>query len=105
MDPFEKKRLKLDRRLRDIFGDHVYFEPPTNIQMVYPCVIYNLEGIQTIHGDNKKYITFYEFSATTIEEEPDSKFLDHMLNIEYCSFIRPYVAENLYHKTFTIYVK
>ena len=39
------KRVDLGNKLKEILGsNNVYFQPPDNLKMVYPCIRYRLEG-------------------------------------------------------------
>ena len=39
------KRIDLGNKLKEILGSsNVYFQPPDNLKMVYPCIRYRLEG-------------------------------------------------------------
>ena len=41
----------------DILGSpNVYFQPPANVLMNYPAIVYALKGIDTVRADNRVYI-------------------------------------------------
>ena len=47
------KRVDLGNKLKEILGsNNVYFQPPDNLKMVYPCIRYRLEGGNAEYADN-----------------------------------------------------
>ena len=39
---------------------NAYFQPPANVQMKYPAIVYVLKGIDTIRADNEKVMEAIE---------------------------------------------
>lgn len=72
--------------------------------MEYPCIVYELSGINTRQADNKKYLKFKRYSITVITRNPDDNLpeaiLDHFDN---CSFDRQFKTAGLYHNVLTLY--
>lgn len=98
-------RLDLDRVLRNIIGEsNVYFQPPENVKMIYPCIRYSLYDIQTLHGDNLPYIKSSEYQLILIDPDPDNKYVDALSSLPACNLDRVYTADNLNHYVFTIYI-
>ena len=104
------KRLELHGILCDVVnitepnGDrHVYFQPPESVKMVYPAIVYGLDGIDAEYADNSIYNRKNEYSVTLIDKNPDSGYVDKLLEIPYCKFNNAFTAENLNHFNFTIY--
>lgn len=102
-----KTRLELHEFLCDILGSrNCYFTPPANIQIQYPCIVYQKETKNVIHADNKRYLYKEYYSLTIIDEDPESKipmklFLSDLL---YVSESRaPYVSDGLYHFVYDLY--
>ena len=103
-------RLTLDEVLASILnltepdGDrHTYFNPPPSVQMRYPAIKYSLKNINSDFANNSVYITTPSYEVTLIDENPDSEYVNKILQIPYCSFDRFYVANNLNHWTFIIH--
>lgn len=90
-------------RLEGIVGRNVYFQPPPDFQIKYPCIIYRLATIDTDHADNAPYAWRRKYTITLIDENPDSCYIDQILRLPRCAFDRFYIAENLNHWVFTIY--
>ena len=47
-------RLQL-HQLLETFTEHVYFQPPTNVKLQYPCIIYKRDFAHTKFADDKPY--------------------------------------------------
>lgn len=104
-------RLKLHEKLCEIInitesnGDrHVYFQPPSSIKMKYPAIRYSFDEMKNNHANNGIYKNKRGYSITLIDADPDNGFVDKILEIPYCRFGNSYIADNLNHYTFTIYI-
>lgn len=102
----KKKRKKLSDMLKAIpeLNNRVYYKPPSDHKMTYPCVMYEFSNILDDKADNIRYIQRDEYTITVIDPNPDSPIPDKVLNLPYCRLDRPYKADGLYHWVFTIYV-
>lgn len=90
--------------LCEIIGeDRCYFEPPSNIQMKYPCIIYHSLNGQDTFADNIHYLKFKRYSVTVIDEDPDSKIPEKLEELTYCSSDRDYCYEGLWHFSYTLF--
>lgn len=81
----------------------VYFQPPSSVKLVYPCIVYVLDGVGTKHADNKPYMSARRYKVTIIDKDPDSEIPDMLLNMPQCKLDRPYTADNLNHWVFSLY--
>ena len=100
------QRKQLDASLQQIAGEHsghVYFQPPSNVQMTYPAIRYRLMDIDSRHADNIPYILGTQYEIIVIDRDPDSVIAGKVTSLPRCSFNRFYTAENLNHWVFTIY--
>ena len=103
-------RPELDDVLAEILdltesdGDrHTYFNPPSSVRMRYPAIKYSLNTIPRKFANNGVYQTTPAYEVILIDEDPDTAYLEKILQIPYCSFNRFYRADNLNHWVFTIY--
>lgn len=97
-------RLNLHAKLVQILGsENVYFQPPTNLRMCYPCVVYELNRIDSIYASDKNYMHHPGYTVTLIHKKPDNEFVDKLFSLPYCRFDRAFVNDNLYHYVYTIY--
>lgn len=91
-----KKRL-------DPICDHVYFQPPSDIKMEYPCIIYSRDRIGNIHSDNHVYNQNHRYQVIVLDKDPDSNITEELSKFDKCRFERRYVSDNIYHDVFTLY--
>lgn len=99
----DKSRYDLDKILRDILGsDNVYFSPPDGMRMNYPCVVYHLSSIRTVKADNKKYLKIPRYTITLIDEDPDSIYMEPLLDLPHCSMDNVFTYDNLNHFVYTL---
>ena len=97
-------RTDLQVVLEQLLGSsNVYFQPPSNIQLIYPCIIYERSYLNTTFADNKLYSLNKRYSLTVIDRDPDSTIVDKVINLPMCSFDRHYVSDNLNHDVFNLY--
>lgn len=97
-------RLELQDLLVDILeSSNVYFQPPPDIHMEYPCIVYNLDSNHVNHADNKIYIHAWAYQVTVIDRNPDSDIPEKILALPWCRFDRKFEADNLNHFTFNIF--
>lgn len=101
----EQHRLELHEYLCDILGSrNCYYSPPASMKMKYPCIVYNLSGVNTKHADNIPYLTALEWDITVIDEDPDSEIASRMLQLPKCRFDRPLnSSDGLNHFYYTLY--
>ena len=97
-------RLELHEVLCEALGSrNVYFQPPANIQMKYPAIVYSRNRINNSYANNSVYRQDYSYEITVIDKDPDSEIPQRGSLLPRCRFDRHYVADNLNHATFTIY--
>lgn len=96
------QRLDLHALLTEI-TEHVYFQPPTNIVMQYPCIMYARNGDQAEFAGNKAYLHVKRYQVTVVDRNPDSALPDLVGNLPMCRFDRFFAADNLNHYVFTLF--
>ncbi len=85
------------------FCDHVYFQPPASVNMVYPAIRYQRERIDNVSANNGVYLQNVAYQVTVIDEDPDSEIVKNVSKLPKCRFNRHYTADNLNHDVFLIY--
>ena len=99
------KQLDFQKELLNIC-EHVYFQPPSNIKLEYPCIIYNYARGKDYWANNAIYEPIDCYDITIIDKNPNSELIDLVRsNFSYCSFDRSFRSDNLNHFTFTIYYR
>ena len=97
-------RKDLHNRLIEILGSkNVYFNPPENMVMEYPCIVYNLEDIELKKADNINYLVQHYYNVTLIHPNPVNKIIDAIVDLPYCEFISFYSTDDLNHYRYRIY--
>lgn len=97
-------RLDLHETLCAILGSrNCYFQPPASVQMKYPAIVYSRKEVETRYADNVVYMHALSYEIILIDKNPDSEYVEKILQLPYCSFDRHYTADNLNHDVFTIY--
>lgn len=99
----KSSRLKLSEKLHELCTN-VYFQPPTGTKIKYPCIIYDLDGINKRHADNAAYTLNDKYSIQYITRDPDDDVKYQIAMMQYCSPGSFFVSENLYHYNYTIYI-
>jgi hypothetical protein len=95
-------RLQLHQLLETIV-DNVYFQPPTNVKLVYPCIIYKRDFARTEFADDKPYNFVLRYMIMVIDPNPDSEIPKKVAELPMCVFNRFYTADNLNHDVYSVY--
>lgn len=99
-----KNRLNLQSQLENILGSkHVYYQPPENLKIEYPAIIYSVNDHTNINADNIKYHNRIQYRLTIIDKKPDNNAIKKILDLPLSSFDRHYVYNNLNHDVITLY--
>ena len=98
------RRLEFHQILKNILGsNNVYFQPPSTIQLKYPCIIYQRSDIHLRSANNTLYISKVRYNLTLIGNSPENDLVSKILELPYCSYDRFYTADGLNHDSFVIY--
>lgn len=98
------QRLELQSLLETLLGsENVYFQPPENIQMQYPAIVYERDSVDTKFADNNPYSHTKRYQVTVIDRDPDSSIPDAVAKLPRCLFLRHFVADNLNHDIYGLY--
>lgn len=99
-----RPRAELQELFESILGsDHVYFQPPENKKLSYPCIVYTRNTYDSIFANNQSYIRRTRYSVTLIDKNPDSCFAEKIAEIPYCKHTRNFIADNLNHDVYDLY--
>lgn len=94
-------RLDLQSLLKSL-TEHVYFQPPANIHVEYPCVIYSRDSTSSDYANNELYRHAKGYQVTVIDRDPDSELADKVESLRYTSFQRFFPADDLNHYVFSL---
>lgn len=99
-----KDRFLLQSRLEEILGTrNVYFQPPENITMSYPAIVYNLEQVKTEFANNNPYSLYNRYQVTYIDRNPDSDIPRQIQSLPMSRFTSYFPKDGLNHYNHTIY--
>lgn len=81
----------------------VYFQPPANVTMSYPAIVYNrdLEAVQ--FADNEPYSRTVRYQVIVIGHDPDSPILGKVAALPLSRFVRHFTTESLNHDIYDVY--
>ena len=96
-------RLKLHDELLE-FSNNVYFQPPSNIKLKYPCIIYSKTPSIKEYGNDRHYIKTQGYQITVVDTDPDSSIADDLEDhFMYCEITQYFVNDNLNHTILNLY--
>lgn len=84
-------------------SEQVYFQPPADIFIEYPCIVYQVDRARTEFAGNKPYFYRKRYQITVIHDDPDSDIPDKIAMLESALLDRTYTANNLHHSVLTLY--
>lgn len=96
----------LQAMLQELMGESVkvWYQPPENLKLKYPCVIFELSNAVSNYADNNPYLVNKRYTVTLITKTADNHdLLDKILGLPLCTFDREFINENLVHDVFTLY--
>lgn len=96
-------RVELQTLLEEVLGSrNVYFQPPSNVHMNYPAIVYKRSRIANTHADDNVYKQSLSYELTVIDSNPDSEIVIAVSQLPMCKHDRHFVSDNLNHDVFTI---
>lgn len=97
-------RLEFHEKLCALLGSrNCYFQPPSNIRIEYPCIVYHEKDIVTFRADNIDFISHYVYRVNWITSTPDIDIPFKMKQaFHHCALEQIYPSDNLMHYAFTI---
>ncbi|QEQ93879.1 tail terminator [Streptomyces phage Kardashian] len=100
----DPKRLELHALLVATLGSsNVYFQPPANLTMQYPCIVYKHDNAKTEFAGNHPYSRAKRYQVTVIDRNPDTLIPDDVAQLPLSNLNRTFTADNLHHYVFNLY--
>lgn len=97
-------RLNLQTLLEEVLeSDNVYFQPPSNLQMSYPCIVYAHDNAKTEFAGNSPYSRAKRYQVTVIDRNPDTLIPDDVAQLPLSNLNRVFTRDNLHHYVFNLY--
>lgn len=91
-----ERRIAFHESLKALCSN-VYFQPPANIQMKYPCFVYKIYDLSAVYADNIKYQDYAIYEITYIDANPDALVPAQLLTWPYSEYQTSFIADNLNH--------
>lgn len=100
----DSERLLLQTELESILGsDQVFFQPPDNVSLTYPCIVYSWSKGSTMHADSRPYLFVPLYDITVIEKDPECPISVRVgKTLRGASYDRGWIIDNLYHNNFVV---
>lgn len=100
----QDKRLELQGVLETVLeSTNVYFQPPVNVQIKYPALVYSRDSARIESADNRGYRFTQRYQVTYISNDPDNEIIEKMVGLGKCSYVRGFVSDGLTHDVFSLY--
>lgn len=102
-----RDRIDLHNKLEEALGaPYVYFQPPESKKMhMGNRIIYSRDDIPITYANNHPYQKGVKYTVTLVSDDPDWALVQELpFLIPNCRFSRHYVADNLNHDVYTVYV-
>lgn len=98
------RRPQLHELLKEILGsNNVYFQPPANVSMQYPAIVYKRNNAKTAFGDDIPFTVTRRYLVTLIAQTPDSNIWEKLVSLPRCLHERWFAANDLNHDVFNLY--
>ena len=97
-----RPRSELSEKLH-MLCNNVYFQPPSNLSMKFPCIVYSLSNINVRFANNDPYRTYDEYSVTYITRDPDDPVIHDLALMRMCHMTNTGTNDNLHHYYYQVY--
>ena len=98
------RRLELQTQLENLLGSRsVYFQPPNNVKMSYPAIVYGLDNQAAEHAGNNPYILTDRYQISVLDADPDSIIPRKVAKLPQTSFVRAFKQNDLNHTIYVLY--
>lgn len=82
---------------------HVYFQPPADLLIVYPAIIYAVDQESVTFADNAPYARKVRYQVAVIDRNPDSDIREKVAAQPLTRFVRAFTTQSLYHYIYAMY--
>ncbi len=100
----QQHQKALNDVLKGLLGsNNVYFQPPENRSLLYPCIVYEQTQPSVRHANNVPYNMQAQYQVTLIDRDPNSSTFKKLVNLPLCTNRTNFTTENLNHWVFDLY--
>lgn len=90
-------------QLEAIFpGLNLYYRPPTNLLLEYPCIVYDVKNFNASRANNAVYVNGTTFRATVMSVLPGYEDTRNMLQLAHSEHINSFISDGIVHEVFDI---
>ncbi len=99
------KRIETQTYLETLLGSrNVYWQPPENLKLEYPAIVYSRGSLDNKTANNKVYFQGVPYDGVVISKDPEIAVIEKLSLLNNVSMSKPYVFDGLHHIPFTITV-
>ena len=100
----EEKRLELHALLVRLLGSsNVYHQPPENLALRFPAIIYERVDYAVEYADDRPYHSVRQWQVSVVSQEPTHPVVDKFMELLTAVFKTRYVVSGMQHDVVTIY--
>lgn len=107
----QQKTDYIQSSLKELGIPYVYFEPPENVRLQYPCAVFKRGTNSSRNADNRVYKLDNSYDLTYISRVPDDQMSNiimvgdatHKPPFRKLRHIRHYVADGMHHDQYKLY--
>lgn len=98
------RRQQLHTELKALGLTNVYFQPPENVKLIFPCLIYKIARFRPEYADDRPYAMSKRYNLLYITKDPDDLMPDTLAEA-FPTIIHntSYVNDTMYHHSFDLY--
>lgn len=96
------RRKEFNKKLRAICPN-VYFQPPDNLAIKYPAIVYSYDDVDDKYANNAKYGIIPGYQVIVVDVNPDSEIANQINSLPRSSFVREFKKDNLNHYIYRVY--
>lgn len=98
------RRQKLHTELKALGARKTLFQPPPDVLLEYPAIIYTRKSTYTTAADNKNYTGHTYYQIEVIDPDPDSTLVAALLDkFQMIKHVNNFKTNNLNHDVFNLY--
>lgn len=96
------RRKEFNKKLQAICPN-VYFQPPDNLTIKYPAIVYSYDETDDKYANNEKYGSIPGYQVIVVDKNPDSTIANQINRLPRSSFVREFKKDNLNHYIYKIF--
>ena len=97
------RRHQLHQLLNSLGASAVYFQPPPDVKMEYPCIVYSRDNDWTQFADDIPYSRTTRYQVTVISRDPDNTIHEALGELPMCTYSRFFTMHGLNHDIYNLY--